>query len=111
MNLPLAIPVKNFINATNSHDTTAYLAQFTPDADITDWGHYYQGEKGLLAWNATDNIGVNARMHIISVIAVERDGLSGQAVMMDVKSDKFTGHGLIQFYTEGDLIRRIVIEP
>jgi len=111
MNQSLAIPVKNFIAATNNHDTKTYLAQFTSDADLTDWGHYYQGEKGLLDWNATDNIGVNATMKIISFSAVERDGLSGQAVQVNVKSDKFNGRGLIQFYLEGDLIRRIVIEP
>ncbi|HFZ1611493.1 TPA: nuclear transport factor 2 family protein [Raoultella planticola] len=48
MNQSLAIPVKNFITATNNHDTKAYLAQFTSDAEITDWGHHYQGAKGLL---------------------------------------------------------------
>ena len=111
MNQSLAIPVKNFITATNNHDTKAYLAQFTSDADITDWGHHYQGAKGLLDWNTTDNIGVNATMKVISVNAIERDGLSGQAVQINVKSDKFNGCGLIQFYLEGNLIRRIVIEP
>ncbi|HFP9381493.1 TPA: hypothetical protein ACHOY5_000004 [Raoultella planticola] len=111
MNQSLAIPVKNFITATNNHDTKAYLAQFTSDAEITDWGHHYQRAKGLLDWNTTDNIGVNATMKVISVNAIERDGLSGQAVQINVKSDKFNGCGLIQFYLEGNLIRRIVIEP
>ncbi|VFS88296.1 Uncharacterised protein [Raoultella planticola] len=74
-------------------------------------GHHYQGAKGLLDWNTTDNIGVNATMKVISVNAIERDGLSGQAVQINVKSDKFNGCGLIQFYLEGNLIRRIVIEP
>ena len=91
MNQSLAIPVKNCITATNNHDTKAYLAQFTSDADITDWGHHYQGAKGLLDWNTTDNIGVNATMKVISVNAIERDGLSGQAVQINVKSDKFNG--------------------
>lgn len=66
MKVTLATPIENFITATNNHNTSTYLAQFTADADITDWGHHYQGKSGLLAWNANDNIGANASIKIIS---------------------------------------------
>ncbi len=111
MKVTLATPIENFITATNNHDTDAFLAQFAADADITDWGHHYQGKTGVLAWNTTDNIGANASMEVISVKSVQREGLAGQAVTVNVKSRKFTGRGLIQFYLQGDLIQRIIIEP
>lgn len=107
----LALSIKNFIDATNRHDTHAFITQFTPDAELTDWGHHYIGKQGLLDWNATDNIGVNARMEFVSAKAISRDGLTGQAVTVKVKSRHFNGTGLIQFYLQDGQIHRIFIEP
>ncbi len=107
----LATPIKNFIDATNRHDTDTFITQFTPDAELTDWGHRYTGKQELLDWNASDNIGVNARMEFVSAKTISRGGLAGQAVTVKVKSGKFNGNGLIQFYLQDGHIHRIFIEP
>jgi|GEM_PF-242829 len=107
----IATPIKNAIAATNQGDTDAFIRQFTDDAELTDWGRHFAGRSGILRWNKTDNIGVNASMEVISAKEVTRDGLKGQAVTVNVKSHNFTGTGLIQFYLQNDHIYRVFIEP
>jgi hypothetical protein len=57
--LPAAIA--DFIEATNRGDSDAFVAAFTQDAYLTDWGRDFHGHDGVRAWNRTDNIGVAFR--------------------------------------------------
>jgi hypothetical protein len=56
----LPAPIQVFIDATNAADSDAFVAAFTPDAYLNDWGREFHGRDGIHAWNSTDNIGVHA---------------------------------------------------
>ena len=49
--LPAAI--QNFIEATNRGDSDAFVAAFTQDAYLNDWGREFHGHQGVRAWNRT----------------------------------------------------------
>jgi ketosteroid isomerase-like protein len=53
----VATPVRRMIDATNRGDTEAFIASFTDDAYLVDWGREFHGHEGVARWNETDNIG------------------------------------------------------
>jgi hypothetical protein len=93
------------IDATNAEDTVAFVASFTADAFLSDWGREFHGHEGVARWNETDNIGVHARFTATAV----RDEGSEHVVTLKVTGDGYNGTGDIRFKTVGDLISRMVI--
>jgi SnoaL-like domain len=93
------------IDATNSEDTDAFIASFTQDAFLSDWGREFHGHEGVARWNQTDNIGVHARF---TATAARNEG-DEHVVTLTVSGDGYNGTGDIRFTTEGDLISRMVI--
>lgn len=47
MNLPIAI--QTFIDSTNTADSDAFVASFTNDAYLNDWGREFHGHEGVRA--------------------------------------------------------------
>ena len=44
-------PIAALVEATNAHDTAAFLASFTEDAVLTDEGHDYRGAVAIKEWS------------------------------------------------------------
>ena len=61
----LPIAIRNFIEATNRADSDAFVAVFTEDAYLNDWGREFHGHDGVRAWNRTDNIGVRSHFEFV----------------------------------------------
>lgn len=99
-------PIQRFVDATNRGDTEAFLACFTPNATLSDWGRQFHGRDGIASWNETDNIGVKARMEVLRAKSTAR----GHEVTVKVASGNFNGEGLIVFALEGDHIALVAIE-
>ena len=97
-------PIRRMVDASNAGDTPAFLACFTPDAFLSDWGRDFTGRDGLADWNATDNIGVNSHLE---VVAAAPDGAAWQVTV--AVSGGFDGEGTMTFTLAGDLISRLVI--
>ena len=57
MKMPAA--VQRMIDAINDGDSDAFVAAFTADGTIDDWGRVLSGEQGLRQWARTDAIGAN----------------------------------------------------
>ncbi|WP_211089323.1 MULTISPECIES: nuclear transport factor 2 family protein [Lactobacillaceae] len=55
--LTLPAAIATFISATNAADSDQFVAQFTTDAVLNDWGTEYHGPTEIAKWNQTDNIG------------------------------------------------------
>jgi len=91
--LPAAI--QEFIAATNRGDSDAFVAAFTPDAYLNDWGREFHGHDGVRAWDRTDNIGV--RSHFEFVSAEPGGAPSGYVVTLKVTGDGFNGTGPMNF--------------
>lgn len=83
----LPSPVQAVIDAINNTDTDAFIAAFTEDGAVDDWGRVLRGPDGLRSWAATDAIGQNARMTVLEH-STEGDVTS---VRFEWKSNRFNG--------------------
>ena len=99
--------VQRMIEATNAGDHAAFVAAFTEDAYLEDWGRQFRGHEGVSSWDQTDNIGKNTRFE---ARATRREG-EAYVVRLDVTGDGFNGTSDITFEVEGDRIRSMVIKP
>jgi len=105
----IAIPpaVSAFIDATNRADSDAFVAAFTPDAVLSDWGRVYEGRSGVRAWDRTDNIGVNAHFDLVDAApGAEPDTY---VVTLTVTGDGYNGTGPMTFRLRDGLIARLEI--
>lgn len=99
--------VQRMIDATNSGDHEAFVAAFTDDAVLVDWGTVFEGREGVASWDRSDNIG--RRSHF-EVAGVERDG-DDWVVTLDVTGGGFNGTSDFRFTLAGDAIARMEIAP
>lgn len=98
--------IQRFIDATNAGDTAAFLAAFTPDAFLSDWGSEFTGRAGIAAWNETDNIGVQSKFRLLEV---EPNGAEAWRVRLAVSGNGYNGEGTMAFTLTGGRISRLVI--
>jgi len=101
----LAAPIQRMIDATNNGDTEAFIACFTSDAYLVDWGREFHGHDGVASWNQTDNIGKHAHFE---ATATRTEG-STEVVTLVVTGGGYNGTGDIVFEIAGDLISRMII--
>jgi hypothetical protein len=99
--------VRRMIDATNTGDHDAFVASFSPDAVLVDWGKVFEGSDGVAAWDRSDNIGRRAHFE---VAAVERDG-DTWVVTLDVSGGGFNGTSDFRFDLVDGLIGRMEIQP
>jgi ketosteroid isomerase-like protein len=100
-------PIQAMIDATNAGDHEAFVAAFTPDAVLVDWGKEFDGAAGIAAWDDSDNIGRGSRFHVAAG-ALEGDTW---VLTLDVSGGGFNGTSDFRFELDGDLIRRMEIQP
>jgi hypothetical protein len=99
--------VQRMIDATNAGDRDAFVAAFTQDAYLEDWGRQFRGHVGVRSWDRTDNIGKNTHFE---ARGTRQEGGS-YVVTLEVTGDGFNGTSDITFEVEGDRIRSMVIKP
>jgi ketosteroid isomerase-like protein len=97
--------VADFFDATNAVDRERFLAAFTDDAVIDDWGHVYAGQDAIAGWNETDNMGVSSHIDVTGF--EERD--EAYVVSIQVAGDGYNGGGSMTFTLDDGLISRVVI--
>jgi hypothetical protein len=103
--LPAAI--QSFIEATNRGDCDAFVAAFTEDAYLSDWGREFHGRNGVRAWNRTDNIGVRSHFKLVGA---EPGAMPGSYVVtVTVTGDGFNGTGPMNFELRDGLIASLRI--
>ncbi|MEO8529529.1 MAG: nuclear transport factor 2 family protein [Pseudolysinimonas sp.] len=105
-------PIQRMIDATNAGDHDAFLATFTADAVLVDWGKEFSGTDSsgtdsIAAWDESDNIGRKAHFRVADV---EKDG-DAWLVTLDVTGAGFNGTGNFRFMLTDDLIARMEITP
>jgi hypothetical protein len=102
---PLPDAVRQVVEATNDGDSTAFLAAFTPDGVVDDWGHIFAGRAKISAWNDRENIGVRAYFRVEDVTV---EG-STCTVALSVSGQGYNGPSTFTFELEGPLVRRMTI--
>lgn len=99
--------IATFIGATNAGDSAAFVAAFTPDALLNDWGREFHGRDGVERWNTTDNIGVRAHFDLRGT---ERPGGGDTYVVtLAVSGDGYNGTGPMTFTLRDGLIASLRI--
>ena len=104
---PLPTAVQRFIDTTNSQDTDGFVATFTEDAFLDDWGRTFHGQDGVRSWDATDNIGVNAHFDLVNWRRGSAENVV--IVVLTVSGDGYNGTGPMEFSLDGDRISRLII--
>jgi SnoaL-like domain len=105
--IELPDPIRTFVDATNSGDSEGFVAAFTPDAYLNDWGREFRGHKGVRDWNRTDNIGVQAHFDVISVEPGSTP--DSYVVTLKVSGNGYNGTGPMTFEIRNGLISSLRI--
>lgn len=87
MVIEVPAPVRRVIDAINAADTEAFVAAFTADGAIDDWGRVLSGPDGVRSWAATDAIGARAVLTLVGA-TVEGDTTE---IVFDWRSTVFNG--------------------
>jgi hypothetical protein len=103
MSTPVA--VQKLIDATNAGDSEAFLAAFTPDAYLEDWGRGFHGREEIARWNQTDNIGKQSHFEAKATTGTGPT----YVVTLTVTGSGYNGTSDITFEVDGEMIRRLII--
>jgi hypothetical protein len=103
--LPRAISA--FIGSTNSGDSARFVALFTEDAYLSDWGREFRGQDGARSWDHSDNIGKQSHFELLAI----EPGTDPDSYELTVKvtGNGYNGIGDIRFLLRGDLIQSMII--
>lgn len=107
MTPPLPAPVQTVVDAINAGNLDAFVAAFTPDGSVDDWGRVLTGPDGVRSWGETDAIGMNARM---TVLSAETEGAT-TTIHFDWRSDRFNGESDAIVTTADGLVASFRIPP
>ncbi|WP_460799523.1 nuclear transport factor 2 family protein [Microbacterium sp. GXF0217] len=105
--LTVPAPVQAMVDAINAADTDAFVAAFTEDGFIDDWGRVMRGRDGVHRWAGSDAIGARAKMTLLSA---ETEG-DRTSVRFAWSSRVFTGESTGIFVVDGDHLASFTIPP
>ncbi len=101
------VPVERFVAAINGADTDAFVACFTDDGYVDDWGRVLRSPQGIRRWAGSDAIGAGARM---TILAADTEG-DTVSTRFSWSSRVFNGESTGIFTIEGDRISSFTIPP
>jgi hypothetical protein len=98
-------PVRAAVDAANRGDTEAFLACFTPDGVVDDWGREFRGPDAIAGWSAKEFIGVQ-----VSLAIEGAESAGGETtVTAQVGGNGFNGPSHFTLRVEGDRVSRMTI--
>jgi hypothetical protein len=99
-------PVARVLDAANRHDGDAFLAFFTEDGVVDDWGREFAGAAAIRGWSDREFIGVNVALDVReSHVASDGEVTIGA----DVGGDGFNGPSHFTFRLRDGLVSRTTI--
>jgi hypothetical protein len=99
-------PVARLLEAANRHDSDAFLACFTEDGAVDDWGREFAGGAAIKGWSDREFIGVNVALEPRET-HIGPDG--DVTIAADVGGDGFNGPSHFTFRLRDDLVSRMTI--
>jgi hypothetical protein len=102
-------PISAFIDATNAGDSDAFIAAFTEDGSLDDWGRVARGHDGIRQWDRTDNIGKQSHFELLDI--TQESEPDTYIVRLKVSGNGFNGTSPFRFTLRGHLIQSVVIVP
>jgi hypothetical protein len=64
MTYDLPAPVARLLDAANGHGTEEFLASFTEDGVVDDWGREFAGADAIRGWSDREFIGVDVSAEV-----------------------------------------------
>jgi hypothetical protein len=105
MTTELQAPVRAVIDAANNGDLAGFLAGFTDDGVVDDWGREFSGAARIRAWSDAEFIGKQVSLAVQSVQI-----LNGETVVSaQVGGNGFNGPSHFAFQVSGDRVSRMTI--
>jgi hypothetical protein len=97
--------VRRVVAATNAGDGAAFVAAFTGDGYVDDWGRVFRGSDEIARWDAGENTGVHAHFE------VQEGTVDGDTVTarLAVSGGGFNGPSTFTFEVDGDRVRSMRI--
>jgi hypothetical protein len=97
--------VQALLDAANDNDTDAFLAGFTKDGVVDDWGREFHGAQRIREWSDAEFIGKQVTLEVTEVV----DAGGETVVTAQVGGNGFNGPSHFGFQVEGDLVSRMTI--
>ncbi|MGR3875574.1 nuclear transport factor 2 family protein [Streptomyces graminifolii] len=101
--------IREFVDATNRGDSSAFADAFTRDPVLEDWGRVFVGREGIAAWNHSDNIGKQAHFEVLAA----EPGFEPHSFVVTVRvsGNGYNGTSPITFRLREGRIDRLTIAP
>jgi hypothetical protein len=97
--------VQRLLDAANAGDVDAFLAGFTDDGVVDDWGREFRGAEAIRGWSDDEFIGKQVSLDVTDVASK-----SGETVVTaQVGGNGFNGPSHFSFRVAGDLVSRMTI--
>ncbi|WP_436531406.1 nuclear transport factor 2 family protein [Actinoplanes sp. HUAS TT8] len=97
--------VRRLVDAANRNDIEAFLAGFTADGVVDDWGREFHGAEGIRHWSDREFIGKQVSLRVDAV----RERGEETAVTATVGGNGFNGPSTFTFRVDGGLVSRMTI--
>jgi hypothetical protein len=105
MSIDLDPAVRRLVDAANGGDVTAFVAAFTDDGVVDDWGREFRGSAEIRSWSDAEFIGRQVKLTVQGVEIAD-----GQTVIQaEVGGKGYTGPGHFAFNVDGGRVSRMTI--
>ncbi|MEU8819183.1 nuclear transport factor 2 family protein [Actinoplanes sp. NPDC048796] len=101
----LTEPVQRALDAANANDIDAFLASFTDDGVVDDWGREFRGAERIRGWSDNEFIGKQVALTVKDIHVQGAD----ITVTVEVGGNGYTGPGHFTFRVDGDRVSRMTI--
>jgi len=98
-------PVQALLDAANAGETDAFLAGFTEQGVVDDWGREFVGAARIRGWSDAEFIGKQVTLRVDQI--AEHAGAT--VVTAQVGGNGFNGPSHFSFQVAGELVSRMTI--
>jgi hypothetical protein len=93
----LEAPIQAVIDATNKGDAKAFVAAFSKDAHVNDWGEVHVGRGDIGTWDREENTGAKTKLKVTGVSRLAGEVL----VLLQITRGETTETGTWSFRVKG----------
>jgi hypothetical protein len=98
-------PVARLLQAATDHDTDGFLASFTEDGVVDDWGREFAGAEAIRGWSDAEFIGVEVTLAVTDITTEAGE----TTVKAQVGGSGFNGPSTFTFAVQDDRVARMTI--
>jgi hypothetical protein len=98
-------PVGRLLDAANGHDSDAFLASFTEDGVVDDWGREFAGREAIRGWSDREFIGVDVTLTVTGTDTADDE----TTIAGEVGGGGFNGPSHFTFKVRDGLVSRMTI--